>query len=170
MHSLEQKFQELAKREGRVEESDVAAIFNQASPVAPEYMIGEWKGGSFDTGHPTHELLKTYNWAGKNFRTVDDVEPIVLYDDAGARVWCKDYGNAQVRLSLLPFVLALLILSKVREVKFRGVISAAMIYDNFPIIDSFRFISDNLVIGAMDNKQLPKDAGTYYFYLNKITK
>ena len=59
-------------------------------------MIGEWEGGSFDTGHPTHDQLKTNNWAGKNFRTVDDVEPIVLYDAKGARVWSKDYGNAQV--------------------------------------------------------------------------
>ncbi|KAM0199691.1 hypothetical protein ACHAPA_012226 [Fusarium lateritium] len=151
MSYFEQKFQDLIKREGHISEVEVAAVFDQASPVRPEYMIGQWKGGSFNTGHPTHELLKTNNWAGKNFRTVDDVEPIVLYDDAGVRVWSKNYGNAQLR-----------------EVNFRGVVSAAMIYDNFPIIDSFRCISDNLIIGAMDNKQIPKEAGTYYFYLQKI--
>lgn len=55
-----------------------------------------------------------------------------------------------------------------RAVSFRGVISAAMIYDNFPIIDSFRYISDTIVIGAMDNKLVPKEAGTYYFYLRKL--
>ncbi|KAL2683149.1 hypothetical protein Neosp_007616 [[Neocosmospora] mangrovei] len=151
MSSLEQKFEELTKKEGHVEEADIAAIFDQAKPVEPEYLIGQWEGGSFDTGHPTHELLKTHNWAGKNFHTVDDVEPIVLYDSAGARVWNKDYGKAQLR-----------------ETKFRGVVSAAMIYDNFPIIDSFRYISHNVVIGGMDNKLIPKEAGTYYFYLRKI--
>ncbi|KAI8717313.1 hypothetical protein NCS52_00806600 [Fusarium sp. LHS14.1] len=141
MSSLEQKFEELTKKEGHVDEADIAAIFDQSKPVEPEYLIGQWEGGSFDTGHPTHELLKTHNWAGKNFHTVDDVEPIVLYDSAGARL---------------------------RETKFRGVVSAAMIYDNFPIIDSFRYISHNVVIGGMNNKLIPKEAGTYYFYLRKI--
>ena len=42
-----------------------------------------------------------------------------------------------------------------------------MIYDKFPIIDSFRRVSDGVVMGAMDNKDLP-DAGTYYFYLTKF--
>lgn len=42
-----------------------------------------------------------------------------------------------------------------------------MIYDKFPIIDSFRYINDDIVLGAMDNKDL-KDAGTYYFYLTRI--
>ncbi|KAE8371640.1 hypothetical protein BDV26DRAFT_298601 [Aspergillus bertholletiae] len=116
-------------------------------------MIGQWEGGSFNTGHPTHEQLKTSRWAGKNFRSVGDVEPIVLYDESNARVWCKDYGNAQLR-----------------EVKFRGVVSACMIYDNFPIIDSFRAISESVVIGGMDNKLVPKEAGTYYFYLRKIAE
>lgn len=59
---------------------------------------------------------------------------------------------------------------QLREVKFRGVVSAAMIYDNFPIIDSFRYISSNVVIGAMDNKLIPKEAGTYYFYLRKVVQ
>ncbi|KAJ5553242.1 hypothetical protein N7494_002620 [Penicillium frequentans] len=153
MSSLEQKFDEFAKKNEAVKEADIASIFDEAKPVDPEHMIGQWKGGSFNTGHPTHELLKTVKWAGKNFRTVDDVEPIMLYDEAGARVWAKDYGNAQLR-----------------ELKFRGVISTAMIYDKLPIIDSFRHISDNVVIGAMDNKELPKEAGTYYFYLRKIAE
>ncbi|EEU36494.1 uncharacterized protein NECHADRAFT_81297 [Fusarium vanettenii 77-13-4] len=131
MSSFEQKFGELTKKEGHVEEADIAAIFDQAKPVEPEYLIGQWEGGSFDT--------------------VDDVEPIVLYDSAGARIWNKDYGKAQLR-----------------ETKFRGVVSAAMIYDNFPIIDSFRYISHNVVIGGMDNKLISKEAGTYYFYLRRI--
>ncbi|KAF7532758.1 hypothetical protein G7054_g7703 [Neopestalotiopsis clavispora] len=151
MSSIESRFEKLAHSKGHIDEADVAAIFDEAECVQPDFMLGSWEGGSFNTGHPTHELLQVNNWAGKTFRTVEDVDPIVLYNDAGARIWCKDYGNAQLR-----------------EVKFRGIISAAMIYDNFPIIDSFRFVSDNIVIGAMDNKLVPKEAGTYYFYLRKL--
>lgn len=42
-----------------------------------------------------------------------------------------------------------------------------MIYDNFPIIDHFRYVNDNMVAGAMDTK-LYGDAGIYYFYLSKM--
>lgn len=41
-----------------------------------------------------------------------------------------------------------------------------MVYDKFPIIDAFRYVDENTVIGAMDTKDL-KDAGTYYFYLKR---
>jgi hypothetical protein len=52
-------------------------------------------------------------------------------------------------------------------VKFRGVVSAAMVYDKLPIIDSFRFVSENMVLGAMDSKY-DGDDGTYYFYLKRL--
>ncbi|EOD45476.1 hypothetical protein M430DRAFT_40654 [Neofusicoccum parvum] len=89
-------------------------------------------------------------WAGKDFRNVNDVDPIVLYGKDGQREWCKDYGHARLRL-----------------VQFRGQVSTAMVYDNFPIIDIFKYVSEDVVFGAMDNKLLPED-GTYYFYLRRI--
>jgi hypothetical protein len=49
-------------------------------------------------------------------------------------------------------------------VKFRGVVSAAMIYDTKPIIDHFRLGDANTVAGAMDTRLMP-EATTYYFYL-----
>lgn len=42
-----------------------------------------------------------------------------------------------------------------------------MVYDNLPIIDQFRYVDQDTVIGAMDNKIL-KDADTYYFYLTRM--
>ncbi|KAI8215229.1 hypothetical protein K4K52_009655 [Colletotrichum sp. SAR 10_76] len=132
-----------------VKEADVAAVFDQLKPVSPNQLIGQWEGGSFDTGHPTHQQLRTFKWAGKDFRSVDDVDPIMVYGDEGKRTWLSDYGHARIR-----------------EVKYRGVVTAAMVYDKFPIIDAFRYVDENTVIGAMDTKDL-KDAGTYYFYLKK---
>lgn len=43
-----------------------------------------------------------------------------------------------------------------------------MIYDNLPILDPFRYVSEDVLMGAMDSKiQQPGD-GTYYFYLTRI--
>jgi hypothetical protein len=94
-HSAQARLRALIKQGGRVEESAVAAIFDQLPPVKPESMIGEWQGGSFDTGHPSHELLTKFNWAGKTFRSLDDVDPVVLFKD-GERVPRKSVGGARV--------------------------------------------------------------------------
>ena len=55
---------------------------------------------------------------------------------------------------------------QLREVKFRGVVSAAMVYDLHPIIDHFRLVTPTMVAGAMDTK-VGGELGTYYFYLTK---
>lgn len=60
--------------------------------------------------------------------------------------------------------------AQLRKVEFRGVVTTAMVYDNFPIIDAFRYIEDDIVIGAMDNKLNPAGEGTYYFYLTRFAK
>lgn len=50
---------------------------------------------------------------------------------------------------------------------FRGVATAAMIYDIIPVIDHFRRVSDDAVLGAMDNRDLNVH-GTFYFYLTRV--
>jgi hypothetical protein len=48
--------------------------------------------------------------------------------------------------------------------QYRGGITAAMIYDDKPIIDYFKYVNDTLLLGAMDAKSAP---GTFFFYLYK---
>lgn len=43
-----------------------------------------------------------------------------------------------------------------------------MVYDNFPIIDYFKYVNEDLVAGAMDSKKM-KPFGTYYFYLKRLS-
>lgn len=100
-HSSVDQFFDLTKIEGHVDEAALAAIYDQLGPISPERLLGQWKGSSFDTGHPTHKLLRDFKWAGKDFRGVDDVDPIMLYDDNGSRNWCEQYGRAQVRFPCL---------------------------------------------------------------------
>ncbi|KAI9925908.1 hypothetical protein ASPWEDRAFT_586207 [Aspergillus wentii DTO 134E9] len=132
-----------------VQPSAVEELFNQLQPIKPSFLIGEWDGNSLDTGHPGLKLLQAMRWAGKTFRSVDDADPIVTLDDAGNRIWKEEYGNAVVR-----------------EMAFRGVVSAAMIYDTKPIMDHFRYVDEKTVLGVMET---PKQAGsgTFYFYLQR---
>ena len=67
-------------------------------PVPLEVFQGEWKGAGVDTGHPGIQKNKELRWAGKTFRSPDDVDPMVLYDDEGKRVWKEDTGRARVSL------------------------------------------------------------------------
>lgn len=54
--------------------------------------------------------------------------------------------------------------ARLRMVEFRGGISATMIYDEKPINDHFRKISDNMVLGIMDLKGI---AQPYFFILER---
>ncbi|KAF8214898.1 hypothetical protein K438DRAFT_1800356 [Mycena galopus ATCC 62051] len=147
MSSAEQAYLEIIKAGGKTSEDAATKIFDQLKPVEPSFLIGEWAGGDFDTGHPLSQGLKDINWAGKAFRTAEDVDPIVVYGENGKRIVSETYGHARIR-----------------EVKFRGVVSAAMAYDIHPVIDHFRYVDKNTVAGIMDAKAAPPG---YHFYLTR---
>lgn len=50
---------------------------------------------------------------------------------------------------------------------FRGVTSIAMIYDTKPIFDHFRYVNEDLVMGAMDAPKFMGTESTFYFYLSR---
>ncbi|PLN86150.1 hypothetical protein BDW42DRAFT_108971 [Aspergillus taichungensis] len=147
MSALDQ-FLTLTQQQGKINAQELEDIFNRLPPAPLDLLRGPWNGGSFDTGHPIHKRLRSMNWLGKTFHSTEDVDPIVVARD-GERVCDEAWGHARLR-----------------EVKFRGVISAAMVYDLHPIIDHFRLVTPTMVAGAMDTK-VGADLGTYYFYLTK---
>ena len=55
--------------------------------------------------------------------------------------------------------------AKLREVRFRGRITAAMIYDDLRIIDVFRKVDENTVLGIMDFKG--RLHNNFYFFVLK---
>jgi hypothetical protein len=81
-----------------VKEAEVAAVYNQLQPVDAKFLLGDWTGGDLDTGHIAHKALQDMRWAGKSFRSIDDVDPVMVYDDQNHRVWNKDFGHAVVSL------------------------------------------------------------------------
>ena len=56
---------------------------------------------------------------------------------------------------------------QLREMVFRGVTSTAMIYDTRPILDHFRYVSEDMVLGAMECPKVKGPGGTYYFFLTR---
>lgn len=79
--------------------TDADKVYDQLKPIAPSFLIGEWTGGCFNTGHPGVLSLVDLKWAGKNFITEDNVEPIIIYGDDGARTWSEPHGKAIVNVA-----------------------------------------------------------------------
>lgn len=54
--------------------------------------------------------------------------------------------------------------ARLREVRYRGVVSAALVYDDLPVIDAFRADDDGSVLGAIDARGM---AQPYLFRLRR---
>ena len=115
------------------------AFFDELAPVTVDEMLGEWEGGIVRTGHPGGRALGLIRWAGKRFRTAEDVAPLMAYGPGGRRIRNPMMGAARLRM-----------------VEYRGVVSGAMVYDRQPIIDHFRRVDDDTLLGAMDYKRVPR--------------
>ena len=118
-------------------------LFRQLEPVDAEFMLGTWKGGKFDGGSEPDPI----NWYGKRFTSTTDVEPLLVSNDQGEVVTYDRLGAAQMR-----------------HVEFDGTVSAALIYDSQPIMDYFRKVNDEVVIGLGDIKGKPTD---FFFHLTR---
>lgn len=84
------------------QESEVAAVYDKLNPVETNFLLGDWTGGDLDTGHAGTKALKDMRWAGKSFRSTEDVDPIMIYNDKGERVWNEEYGHAVVSNFSIP--------------------------------------------------------------------
>jgi len=162
--------------------AEALEIFEKLPVVAPSEMIGDWRGNELPTGHPLDGLLEAYGWWGKRFIDADMVDPLLF--EHGDRVVAVDPARIPIRLALtLPriartdaavgmFRAALPLLgtrwakARLRTVEWRGQSSAAMIYDDLPIIDHFRRVDDGRALGLMD---LRFTAQPFFFQLTRAT-
>jgi hypothetical protein len=46
--------------------------------------------------------------------------------------------------------------ARVREVRHRGVVTAAIVYDRLPVVDSFRRLGEDTLLGLMDLRGVPE--------------
>jgi hypothetical protein len=118
-------------------------LYLQLEPVSVDFMLGTWHGGKFDGGVEPDPI----NWYGKRFVSRDHAEPLLCRAADGSIFAYEKLGRARLR-----------------ELGFGGKISAGLIYDNQPIMDYFRKVSDDVVIGLGDIKGRPLD---FFFHLTR---
>ena len=160
--------------------ADVLAFYDSLPAVAPAAMLGLWRGGEIATGHLYDGLLGPSGWWGKAFRSVDDVDPLI-FERRGKRFagnpalmplalierfprLAKSAPAAAAFRAISPVLRTRKPRARLRPLTFRGVTSAAMIYDAHPIADCFRAVGNDVLLGAMD---IRGHANPYFFTLRR---
>ena len=106
-----------------------------------EYLLTEGTGSILEVFLRNFPILKLY---GKRFINRNNV-----------KAWIYSFFGLKFSVPLATAVL--------RKVEFRGKISASMIYNYLPMIDYFRKVNDDIVMGIMEIK----GKVSVYFYLTK---
>jgi hypothetical protein len=159
-------------------------LVDSLAPVAVGEMTGAWRGSGLPTGHPFDGLLERFGWHGKRFEGPDGGHPLV-FRGRGGSLFSLDPGRVPLRLvhlvaarphlARLPFLPRLFRAvapllrttsprSRLRMVEYRGVVSAAMVYDALPALDAFRRVDPDTVVGAMDLRGVPQP---FFFVLRR---
>lgn len=165
----------LANRKATSEEAIKA--FDSLEPVSSEFMHGRWKGFEIKTGHPFDELFAPSGWYGKIFLNNEDVHPLVFFGTDKKELYAANPKLIPFNMNLpkderlgMMMNMARIVLetkeskARLRNLEYRGRVSATMIYDDIPILDTFVKIDDNSVLGVMDFKgnELP-----FFFVLER---
>ena len=151
-------------------------------PAAPvdEVTTGRWCGEELPTGHPMDGTLSESGWYGNQFDAPDGVHPLLFTDERGT-VFAVDPRRVPLSLAgkipahwlrpvrnrlraLAPLLRTRKPTARLRDIEYRGVVSAAMVYDHLPIIDHFRRVDDETLLGVMDMRGLSEP---YFFVLRR---
>lgn len=155
-------------------------IFDAAEAIDPAFMIGTWHGDEVPTGHPMDGLLAASGWWGKRFVDAETVHPLLFPTKDNTGLWALNpalaFGGlgvtsklplslpvSRVIAALRPVLQTRSAKARLRTTRYRGTDTATMIYDQLPINDVFRKLSDVAVIGAMDLR----GSQPYFFVLRR---
>nr|WP_224407829.1 GXWXG domain-containing protein [Afifella sp. IM 167] len=155
--------------------------FRSLPAVDAAAMAGTWRGKEISTGHPLDGLLGTCGWYGKRFCADGSAHPLLFRDGSGGVVAIdpkklplglvlKMPGLAKSGAAAFLFRRAIAHLKTERPAahlerrSFEGVESAAMVYENQPIIDHFRQSDDGRLLGMM---QIEGSPDPYFFVLQR---
>ena len=163
-----------------VTQAEAFGFYDSLEPVSAKFMLGVWNGSECRTGHIMDGMLTIAPWYGKAFMSKEKVHPLVFEDKSGKK-YCVDPRKV-FRYIEEPAIMKLLTKftqkvdtgklsfdsykldpvfktfktvkskARLREISYRGTVTAAMIYDDLAIIDIFRKIDDTTVLGVMDLK------------------
>ncbi|GAA3025092.1 DUF4334 domain-containing protein [Gordonia defluvii] len=125
-------------------------LWAQLPTVRIDEILGAWRGGELPTGHPMDGQLEQVGWHGKTFRSALDVQPLVCRGADGELYSNKELGNGEASLW---------------HVEFRGEVTASMVYDGQAVIDHFKRVDDQTLMGIMNGKSSLVREHHFYFYL-----
>ncbi|WP_448609034.1 DUF4334 domain-containing protein [Geodermatophilus sp. URMC 60] len=161
------------RHRGGAAPADVLAFADRLPGVAVEEMTGRWRGAELPTGSRLDGLLTAHRWWGKEVRDDDTVHPLLFADRAGRprpidpapapltllRRAPGLAGSAPARLAFAavrPLLTTRRPTARLRPVVHRGVPTAALVYDRLPVVDVFRRVTPDLLLGLMDMRGLPE--------------
>ena len=147
-------FEDFKARPGEIADDELDAYWETLRPTTIDFMIGDWKGGEFATGHRMNGFLERLNWFGKTFHSADDAKPLVCLDADGKKFSNTEAMNGEATLWLEEF---------------RGEVTASMVYDGKPVHDHFKVVHDGAVMGIMNGKGALDGGRHLYFYLERVT-
>ncbi|SEO79500.1 GXWXG protein [Amphibacillus marinus] len=162
-------------------EQEAFAFFDQLEPIEVNAMFGLWRGKEIRTGHPLDGLLEGTGWFGKRFEDQEHVHPLVFArPDQTLYYLDPSFVPLELPIERIPeryFSLGVKLLelvasttkskARLRLLDYRGKASASMVYDTKPIIDVFRKIDQDTLLGVMDMKQT-KHKQAYFFSLERV--
>lgn len=156
--------------------------FQGLAPAEPREMIGLWAGRGMPSGHPLDGVLENLGWFGKRFSAQMRADALLFRRGENRLVaidpaWIPlrlalrfhKLGRTRAASNLFSYLLRRLRakgpVASLKAMPFHGVTSAAMAYDTQPIIDHFRKVDDNRVMGAM---VIEGDDRVYFFELQRV--
>jgi hypothetical protein len=160
---------------------EALGFFDGLPAVAVAEMHGRWRGSGLPTGSRLDGLLEAYGWYGKEFLDAETVHPLLFLDRAGhprpVDPGLLPIGLLRDRTDLAAHPLTVRAFTgmrpalftrkpkaRLRAVEHRGLVTAAMIYDALPIIDVFRRVDPDTLLGVMDLRGLP---APFFFLLER---
>ena len=167
----------------KASDEEILKFYDTLDIVELDMMNGVWRGSEIPSNHPMYGALENFNWYGKEFEDEDNVHPLLFENKKGdiykispsKLLIGTDLNIALSRNKIVQKIFPIFkgifktkkSQARIRMVKYRGKLSAAMLYDRVPIIDVFRKIDENTVIGVMDFKGPLKEKG-YFFILERV--
>ncbi|MEO0602340.1 MAG: GXWXG domain-containing protein, partial [Myxococcota bacterium] len=149
-----------AAMNARLSERETLDLWCSLPPVPLETMIGRWRGDEVPGTHPMSGLLSVSGWYGKAFLDPDTVHPLLFWNASRTGVFAVHPSRLPMglpvpvtpllRLGVVlgrPYLATRRPTARLRMVELYGVTSAAMVYDDRPIVDGFRRLDDDRLMG-----------------------
>ena len=142
-----------ALRAGSPTYEELEGLWADCTPARASEILGAWRGWDFPSlGHPVSGMLESSRWHGKRFDSVTEAHPLICRDESGELVSNTELGKG---------------IASLWDVAFRGEVTASMVYDGQPVIDHFKLVDADTLLGVMNGKGVTFHDRHYFFVLER---